>query len=147
VAWVIPRLLELRKKWKPLAIAGPTNGPGASLLDEAEKAGLDVLKAGSADEAAALALFRTKVKERSIIHLGQEQAPAMWTAVATATTRDVGDGGKALKRRDAETDITAATAPVLAHWGLNRKRRSYDPLGSVRLPASNVEWSCSALLA
>jgi hypothetical protein len=132
VAWVIPRLLELRKKWKPLAIAGPTNGPGASLLDEAEKAGLDVLKAGSADEAAALALFRTKVRERGIIHLGKEQAPAMRAAIAAATTRDVGDGGKALKRRDAETDITQATAPVLAHWALNRKRRSYDPLSSVR---------------
>jgi hypothetical protein len=132
VAWVIPRLLELRKKWRPIAIVAPSNGPGASLIDEAEKAGLELLKAGSADEAAALALFRTKVKERGIIHLGKEQAPAMRTAIARATTRDVGDGGKALKRRDAETDITPATSPVLAHWGLNKKRRSYDPRKSVR---------------
>jgi hypothetical protein len=132
VAWVIPRLVELRKKWRPLAICGPTNGPGAHLLDEAEKAGIDVLKAGSSDEAAALALLRTKVKERAVIHLGRENAPGMYSAIATAATRDVGDGGKALKRRDAESDITPATAPVLALWGLNKKRRSYDPLGSVR---------------
>lgn len=132
VAWVIPRLVELKRKWRPLAICAPTNGPGASLIDDAEKAGIEVLKAGSADEAAALALFRTKVRERGIIHLGKEMAPAMWSAVATATTRDVGDGGKALKRRDAETDITPATAPILAHWGLNRKRRSYDIMRSVR---------------
>ncbi len=131
VAWVIPRLLELRKKWRPLAICGPTNGPGASLLDDAEKAGLEILKAGSADEAAALALFRTKVKERGIIHLGREQAPAMHAAIASATTRDVGDGGKALKRRDAETDISPGTAPVLAHWALNKRRRSYDVRRSV----------------
>jgi hypothetical protein len=130
-AWVIPRLLELKKKWRPLAISGPSNGPGASLIDDAEKAGLDVLKAGSADEAAALALFRTKVKERGIVHLGREQAPGLWSAVATAATRDVGDGGKALKRRDAETDISPATAAVLAHWALNKRRRSYDPRRSV----------------
>jgi hypothetical protein len=132
VDWVIPRLLELRKRWRPIAICAPTNGPGASLIDEAEKAGLELIKAGSADEAAALALFRTKVKERGIIHLGKEQAPAMRAAIAVATVRDVGDGGKALKRRDAETDITQATAPVLAHWVLNKRRRSYNPLKSVR---------------
>ncbi len=132
VAWVIPRLIELRRKWKPIAICGPSNGPGASLIDDAEKAGIEVLKAGSADEAAALALFRTKVRERGVIHLGREQAPGMWSAVASATVRDVGDGGKALKRRDSESDITPATTPVLAHWALNRKRRSYDPLKSVR---------------
>lgn len=132
VAWVIPRLLELKRKWRPIAICAPTNGPGASLIDDAEKAGIEVLKAGSADEAAALALFRTKVAERGIIHLGREQAPAMQAAIASATTRDVGDGGKALKRRDAGTDITPATAPVLALWALNKKRRSYDPMRSVR---------------
>lgn len=132
VAWVIPRMLELKRKYRPLAVCGPTNGPGASLIDDAEKAGIEVLKAGSADEAAALALFRTKVRERAILHLGKEQAPAMWSAIASAVTRDVGDGGKALKRRDAETDITPATAPILAHWALNKRRRSYNPLNSVR---------------
>jgi hypothetical protein len=134
VSWVIPRLAELKKKWKPIAICGPTNGPGASLIDDAEKAGIEVLKAGSADEAAALSLFRTKVAERpvpGVIHLGKENAPAMRAAIATATTRDVGDGGKALKRRDAETDITPATAPVLALWALNKKRRNYDPMRSI----------------
>ena len=129
--WVIPRLAELKRKWRPLAIAGPANGPGASLIDDAEKAGIEVLKAGSADEAAALALLRTKVRERGIIHMGREQAPGLWSAVASATTRDVGDGGKALCRRDAETDITPATAATLAHWALNKKRRNYDPLRSV----------------
>ena len=133
VAWVIPRMLELKRKYRPLAVCGPTNGPGASLIDDAEKAGIEVLKAGSADEAAALALFRTKVREREVLHLGKEQAPAMWSAIASAVTRDVGDGGKALKRRDAETDITPATAPILAHWALNKRRRSYNPLNSVRL--------------
>ena len=130
--WVIPRLVELRRKWRPIAIAGPSNGPGASLLDDAEKAGIEVLKAGSADEAAALTLFRTKVREKGIIHLGRDQAPGLRSAVATATTRDVGDGGKALKRRDAETDITPVTTATLALWALNKKRRSYDPLRSVR---------------
>ena len=90
-----------------------------------------MLKAGSADEAAALALFRQKVRDRAVIHLGREQAPGMWSAVASAAVRDVGDGGKALKRRDSETDITQATTATLALWAFNRKRRSYDVLKSV----------------
>ena len=130
-AWVIPRLIELRNRWRPIAICAPTNGPGASLIDDAERAGIEVLKAGSADEAAALALFRQKVRDRAVIHLGREQAPGMWSAVASAAVRDVGDGGKALKRRDSETDITQATTATLALWAFNRKRRSYDVLKSV----------------
>lgn len=133
VSWVIPRLLELRRAWRPAAVAMPKNGPAAGLIDDAVKAGIEVMAATSADEAAAFSLMVTGIRDRKIIHLGKEQAPGMWQAVATAETRDVGDGGRAWCRRDSTADITPITAATLAYWALNRKRRSYDPLKSIGL--------------
>lgn len=132
VAWVIPRLIGLQRKWKPAAVAMPKNGPAAGLTDDAVKAGIDVMQASSADEAAAFSLIVTSARNKSVAHLGQEQSPGMWHAVARAETRDVGDGGHAWSRRDSESDITPVTAATLALWALNRKRRNYDPRKSVR---------------
>jgi hypothetical protein len=132
VAWVIPRLVQLRSKWRPMVIAMPRNGPAAGLTDDAEKAGIEVMRASSADEAAAFSLIVTSARSRGIIHLGQEQAPGMWHSVARAETRDVGDGGQAWSRRDSESDITPITSATLALWALNKRRRGYDPLKSIR---------------
>jgi hypothetical protein len=140
-AWVIPRLAELRRAWRPLVIAAPKNGPAAGLADEAKNAGLDVTWASSADEAAAFSLFVTSVrkgKNGGLIHLGREHAPAMWASVASAETRDVGDGGRAWCRRDSDSDITPVTTATLALWALNKHRRSYDPVRSVASPGRNT---------
>jgi len=51
--------------------------------------------------------------------------------VATAETRDIGDGGRGWSRRDSGEDITPVTAATLAHWALGKKRRSYDILRSI----------------
>lgn len=129
--WVVPRLRELCREYRPVAVAFPSNGPASGLVDEAVRAGIEVTKASSADEAAAFALMVTGVHDRVIAHLGKEQAPAMWQAVAAAETRDVGDGGRSWSRRDSDTDITPVTAATLAYWALNKKRRSYDLMRSV----------------
>lgn len=131
VAWVIPRLTELQRKWRPAGVAIPRNGPAAGLIDDAEKAGIEVMKMSSADEAAAFSLIVTAARSKAVAHLGQEHAPGMWHAVARAETRDVGDGGHAWSRRDSESDITPITAGTDALWGLNRKRRNYDPIRSI----------------
>jgi hypothetical protein len=130
-AWVIPRLAELKKQWKPLAVVLPKNGPAAGLIDDAEKAGIEVLKAGSAEEAQAFTVMVTGIRDRTVAHLGHELAPGLWAAVASAETRDIGDGGRGWSRRTSEADITPITAATLALWGLNKKRRSYDPLRSI----------------
>ena len=70
--------------------------------------------------------------EGRLIHLGRELAPGLHNAVATAETRDVGDGGRAWSRRDSASDITPITAATAALWALNKRRYSYDPLRSVR---------------
>ena len=124
--WVIARLAELRRQWRPLAIVIPRNGPAAALADAAEHAGLDPLVASSGDEAAAFALMVTGIRDRKVLHMGRENAPALWSAIASAQTRDIGDGGRGWSRRTSEDDITPVTAATLAYWGLNKRRRSYD---------------------
>ena len=136
VAWAIPRLAELKRSWKPAAVVIPKNGPAAGLIDDAVKAGIEVTAASSADEAAAFALLVTTVRkppeDGRLIHLGRELAPGLWSSVASAETRVVGDGGRAWSRRDSASDITPVSSGTLAFWILNKKRRNYDPISSVR---------------
>lgn len=129
--WVIQRLVELRRQWRPIAVCFPKNGPAAGLADQAENAGLEVVRASSGDEAEAFSQMITAIKSRTIIHLGKEQAPALWSAIASAETRVVGDGGQAWSRKDSESDITPIVAATLANWALGKKRRNYDPRKSV----------------
>jgi len=132
-SWVIPRLVELKREWHPFAIAFPSNGPAAGLIDDAVQSGIDVMKASSSDEAAAFALMVANIKTSpaGIIHLGRELAPGLWASVASADTRDVGDGGRAWCRRTSESDITPITAGTLARWALGKKRHSYNPMNSI----------------
>lgn len=143
-SWVVDRLKQLVEKYRPLAIVAPRTGPAAGLGDDLEKLwpkhhrfGSKLIRPGPADEAAAFAWFvqQCKDEDRPLRHLGpgSETVPnRIWTAVGTAETRVVGDGGKTWSRRDSDSDITAATAANLAAWGLNKKLRNYDLLASVR---------------
>jgi hypothetical protein len=135
-AWIVPQLLELRRTWRPVAVAIPRNGPAAGLADAAENAGIEVTPMSSADEAAAFSAFVTTVRktpaEGRLIHLGRDLAPGLWSSVACAETRDVGDGGRAWSRRDSAADITPVSSGTGALWALNHKRRHYDPMKSVR---------------
>lgn len=130
-SWVVERLSELRRQWRPAAICIPRNGPAAALADEAVRAGIDPLIATSGDEAAAFALMVTGIRDKKVIHMGRQNAPALWSAIASAETRDIGDGGRGWSRRNSEDDITPVTAATLAYWALNKKRRSYDIRKSV----------------
>lgn len=125
--WVIDFVHAKYLKRRPLAIAIPKSGPAAGLLDSAvNKWGDRVYAVGPGEEAAAFAYMMQQVKEQKIWHFGEQMAPTLWKAVARATTRTVGDGGKAWCRRDADSDISPVTAGTLAAYVLNKKRRSYD---------------------
>lgn len=139
--WVVGRLEQLVAKYKPLAIVAPRSGPAAGLGDDLEKLwpkhhkfGSRLIRTGPADEAAAFAWFvqQCKSENRPLRHLGEKKGYKLWHAVGTAEKRVVGDGGETWSRRDSTTDITPATACNLAAWGLNKKRRNYDLLASVR---------------
>jgi hypothetical protein len=127
VAWVIPWLIVKCRKWNPKSIAIPKSGPGAALLDDAIRQWGDrVYPVGPGEEAAAFAFLMQQVKDQRLWHFGEELSPTLWKAVARATTRVAGDGGKAWCRRDAEADITPITSATNAAYVLNKVRRSYD---------------------
>jgi hypothetical protein len=130
VGWVVPRLVELKKANRPCAIVIDPRGPLSGVIDEAEKAGLEITKPALGDSAQAFAQFRAGVAEGKppLVHLGQRELDA---ALAGATVRDTGDGGQLWARRDTSVDISPLVAVTLASWALGRFGRSYDVLRSV----------------
>lgn len=130
--WVMDRAKELYRKHSPLAMVLPKAGPAAALIPEGEKVWRErLVTLGAAEEAAAFAWFLQETRAEHMHHFGQLGAPTLHHAVSTATTRFVGDGGKAWSRRDSESDITPVTSSTMASYVLNKVRRSYDLLGSV----------------
>lgn len=133
VAWVVPRLRELRDRYRPCAIVIDPRGPASGLIDEAEKAGLEITKPSLSESAQAFAQFYAGVCEGdgTIRHLGHAE-PAM--ALAGATAADTGDGGQLWARKDTSVDISPLVACTLAAWAYGRFGRNYSLLASVAPP-------------
>jgi hypothetical protein len=129
--WLIPRLLELRSRWRPLGIAVPKTAPAAAFINDAENRGLELLKMSSAEEAQAFTLMMTGINDKQIGQLGPDEAPELRTAVAHAETRDIGDGMRGWSRKNSAANITPLTACTAAYWAFDKLRRSYDPLKSI----------------
>lgn len=129
-AWVVPRLLELRRKYKPCAIVIDKRSWTGSLIDEAETAGLEIVKPTTEEVGQAFGLFYVAVSDRTFAHLGQ---PALRDAVRGGARRDIGDGMQAWARKSAAVDISPVVAATLAVWAHNKYgRRVYNVLDSVR---------------
>jgi phage terminase large subunit-like protein len=131
-AWVVPRMLELWQRWRPCAVVvDPTSHAGA-LIEELEKAGVEVVKPfGPRDAAQAFGQFRNAVAESDLRHLDQEPLNA---GLAGALIRTLGDG-EAWDRRNAAVDIGPLVSVTLALWGANKFGRPrlapYDLLRSI----------------
>ena len=134
VDWIVPRLLELKRAYRPCAIVIDPQGPAAGLIDAAVKVGIEVAKPSANDVAQAFAQFHEAVTKepRKLAHLGQ---PMLAVALAGSARRDVGDGGFAWARRHAAVDISPLVAATNALWALDRfGGASYDLLKSVAPP-------------
>ena len=131
--WVIPRLVELRQKYRAVGVVIDPRGPAAGLIPEAEKAGLEIIKPTLGESAQAFAQFTTGVLEPDGIvrHLGQ---PELAAALKGATATDTGDGGKLWARRDTTVDISPLVGVTLAQWLLRKHGRGYDVLRSIGPP-------------
>jgi hypothetical protein len=108
--WVIPRLVELRDKHKPTAIARDPKGPGASLDADAVKAGLNLTDVSLADMAAACGALYDAVLRREIRHRGQV---AVSTALASAVKRPVGEAW-VFSRSKSGADVSPVVSLALA---------------------------------
>lgn len=110
--WVTARTLELIAKWSPCAVVVDGHGPAASLIPELEDAGIDVVKASTADMAQACgALFDAALSD-DLRHLGQSMLD---NAMRAAKKRDRGDAWTWARQSGA--DISPLVAVTLALHG------------------------------
>lgn len=87
--WVVQRLAQLVKEWRPIAgVAINTTGQAGSLIPHLESARVEVLKMSNRDAAHACGLLVDGVNEATIRHLGQPQVTG---ALASARKRTIGD--------------------------------------------------------
>jgi hypothetical protein len=116
--WVPDRLVELRDKWKPVAVAVNPSGPAGSLLGALAQRGVDVVKVGGQELGQACGLFVDAVGEGSLAHSGQPQLAASVAAAgrrrtAQAWTWKANDGA----------DISPLWSVTLALHALERRKQ------------------------
>jgi phage terminase large subunit-like protein len=144
VDWVIARLVDLKTRHQPVAIALDAIGPASSLLIDLQKAGIvppddydapklgDLAVPSSREVAGACGALVDSVRQQQIRHLDQ---PALSHAVAGVKTRPLGDAW-AWGRRASNVDISPLVALTLARWAFEARAHlitddDYDLLASV----------------
>jgi hypothetical protein len=108
--WVVARLIELRDKHRPSAIAWDPKGPAGSLGPDAGKAGLVLTDVSLAETAAAAGALFDGCSAREVRHLGQ---PSLNAALASAGKRPVGEAWT-WSRKSSGTDISPLVAVTIA---------------------------------
>jgi hypothetical protein len=139
-SWVVDRLVELRKRWSPAAVAVDTRSEG--LLLDLEKAGIavpedpdepepgDLVIPTAADTAAAYAMFVDTARAERLRHA--DDAPVN-TALAGARTRPLAGGATWDHRGPGESGPLKAV--TLAAWAFEARahlvQADYDPLANI----------------
>jgi phage terminase large subunit-like protein len=123
--WVVDRIVHLSREHQTKQIRigdkrmtgvliDPT-GPAAELLPQFREFAVTPYIVTARDLAGACGGLQSSVRERGVMHIGQEQVRE---ALANAVRRDVGDGGWAFARRKSEADISPIVAVAVALHGL-----------------------------
>lgn len=123
--WIVDRVVELWRKWKPLGVVVDPSSPAGSFIPALEAAGVKVIKPSVRDVAGACGTFADLVKQGGFRH---RDDPALSVAVRAAKRRAVGDAWRFERR--ASSDISPLMAVVLALWAASRERH-YDPLANI----------------
>jgi hypothetical protein len=125
IAWVVPRLKELRRRHRVAAIIIDPSSPASALITEAEQAGLLLTLPAAREVGQAFGQFLGFVQEHKLVHLGAAN-PDLRRAVAIAVCRDIGDGQRAWSRRHSPGDISTLCAATYAAWGAYKFARPLD---------------------
>lgn len=122
--WVVPRLVELVRKWRPVAVVLDPGSHARSLIEPVVQAGVEIVSPFAArDAAAACGQFYDACQQDQLRHLGQGRVTS---AVAGAQTRKLADQW-AWDRQSPSVDISPLVACTLAAWGFNRFGRNRKP--------------------
>lgn len=122
-AWVPQALSLLKTKHNPCAVVVDPGGPAGSVVADVQAGGVDTIPMTSQAVSAAFGMLYDAATsqdpgERIVAHVGQSE---LAVSLRGATTRNIGDGGRAWDRRTASSDITPLVAATNALWGLLTK--------------------------
>lgn len=121
--WVIQRLKELIAKHQPQAVICDGVGPGASLLQELEEAGVEMVTLTAQEHAQGCGLLFDAVDQGRLKH---RDDPVLRAAVRSAEKRPLGDAW-AWSRKSKSADISPLVACTLALWGILGEKRKMAP--------------------
>jgi hypothetical protein len=116
VEWVVERLAELDRRWRPQPVVIDTASPAASLLIDLAAVGVRTQTTGARDYAAACAQFFDATMAGGgpqVVHLDQ---PALNLAIASSRKRVLGDAWAWARRIGG--DVSPLVAVTLARYGL-----------------------------
>lgn len=116
-SWIVPRLVELKRQWCPLAIVVDPGSPAGALLPELAQAGIEPMLTATRDVVQGCGAFYDGVMARKVWHIGQGPLDQ---AVAGAKKRDL-SGAWAWDRKNFMTDLTPLVSVTLALWGYSVK--------------------------
>ena len=118
-SWIVPRLAELVRRWRPGQLLLDPSSPAGSLSQDLATANIEPKLIGSRELGQACGAFYDGVIEDKVRHLGQADLDM---AVAVGTRRQLGDAWVWNRRTGADTSPLLAV--TLAHWGVTSRPRS-----------------------
>ncbi len=122
MGWIVPRIIDLHRRYSPAAILLDPSGPIGSIIVELKENGVTPEVVTAREMAQACGVFHDDAINDRMRHVGQS---SMADALRGATTRPLGDAW-AWDRRSSTDDITPLVASTLAVHGF-RAFTSVDP--------------------
>jgi hypothetical protein len=126
--WIVARLVELQRRWQPLAVVVRSRGPAGFLIPELQAAGVEVANLSTAEGAQACGLLYQAVTDtKNFRHLGQ---PELAVALAGADRKHVGDAWTWVRKEGGAADLTPLYALTDALWGYASRAHLTDDTGA-----------------
>lgn len=121
--WVVPRLVELIAKHRPIGVALDPGGPAGALMADLAKAEIEPLEIKLRELVQSCGRVKNLVESGDLRHRDEG---ALLEAVLGAKKQAVGDAWK-WARKEATADITPLYAVTLALWGFANGPREITP--------------------
>lgn len=125
--WVVPRVVEIYHRWRPLAVVIDPASAAGSFIDEIESNGVPVTKIQARELAHATGVLYDAIMADRLRH--RDQA-SLNDAVAVAQKRKLSDAWT-WDRQNSSDNIAPLVAVTLAGFGYTHGEGTYDVLSSV----------------
>ena len=116
-SWIVPRLQELTKRYRPDQLLLDAGGPAGSILRDLQDLGIEPKLVGLREFAQACGAFYDSVVNNEIRHIGQ---PSLDIAISGAIRRKVGDLWT--WNRAGEIDTSPLVSSSIAFWGVTSRK-------------------------